>query len=456
VRALSTLFVLIVGLVGCEQGDDDSAAAADFDVTITLSDAIPTVATVRFEAADTVGDSAYVEFGPDTAYGLTAPAALDDDEVWTAVLVGMKPSMDYHLQPVVVTAGASLAAPDQLLSTGAAPTTLPDLEVTALDPDRATGGFFVMSLLSAPSAAVIVDEDGEYVWWHQEATEDFPVPRVRLSHDRQRVLYLGRAPHEELIHEHYIFEVSLDGASVDALEVPDAHHDFLELPDGTIAVISHDRREVLGEEVLGDRIVEYPSGGAPIDVWSVWDHLDFDPTHPVEQGTAWSHSNALDYDPVDEAYAISVRNHDTIFEIDRGTGEVLRAVGGALNDYELEPGDGEWFDKEHQFQFVSDDELLVFANGMDVVTGSRVLGYRLDDEAGTAENHWEYRAEFPLFCYTYGDVNRLESGNTLVTWSTAGQMEEVTPEGEIVWQLKAALGGGFGYTTRVESLYPDP
>lgn len=162
------------------------------------------------------------------------------------------------------------------------------------------------------------------------------------------------------------------------------------------------------------------------------------------------------YLPEDDTYAISVRNHDTIFEIDRATGDVLRAVGGVHNDYELDPADGEWFDKEHQFQFVSDDELLVFANGVDVVTGSRVLGYRLDDETMTAENHWEYRAEFPLFCYTYGDVNRLESGNTLVTWSTAGQMEEVTDAGEIVWQLKAALGGGFGYTTRVDSLYPAP
>jgi len=48
----------------------------------------------------------------------------------------------------------------------------------------------------------------------------------------------------------------------------------------------------------------------------------------------------------------------------------------------------------------------------------------------------------------------IRNGNLLVTWATAGQMEEITPEGELVWQPKAALGGGFGYTTHMDSLYP--
>jgi hypothetical protein len=444
-------------LAACEEtGDDDSASGTDFDITVAISEVIPTVATVAFTADAVEGETAYVEFGPDLGYGVRAPAVLTDEGVWEAVLVGMKSSMDYHFAPVIVSGGSEVVSSDQELTTGPVPPELPEINIAVFDEERATGGYFVMSLLSSPSAAVIVDEDGDYLWWHQAATENFPVPRVMLSHDRQRMMYLGRAIEGgDDEYEHYIYQVSLDGTDVDLLEVHDAHHDFLELPDGTVSVITHDPRDMDGDEVLGDKIVEYHPDGTQEDIWTVWDHMEFDPGMPVEDGTAFFHSNALDYDAEDDTYAISVRNHDTIFEIDRATGDVLRTVGGIQNDYVLDPPAGEWFDKEHQFQFVSDDELLVFANGVDVVTGSRVLGYRLDDGAGTAENHWEYRAEFPLFCYTYGDVNRMENGNTLVTWSTSGQMEEVTDDGEIVWQMKASLGGGFGYTTQLDSLYPE-
>ena len=452
---IALAMALCLGLVACEEeGDDDDSAptGAEFDVTVTLSELIPTVATVEFSTDAADGDEAYVEFGLDDGYGMRAPAAAVDGG-WQAVLIGMKPSMDYHFRPAVVAADGDVAGGDESLTTGPVHPDLPDLTIEALDEDRATGGFFVMSLLSTPSAAVIVDEDGEYVWWHQESTTDFPVPRVLLSHDRSKMLYLGRLADEEEDYEHYIFQVSLDGETVETRTVHDAHHDFTELPDGTFAVITHDRREVQGEEALGDRVVEYYTDGTEADIWSVWDHLDYDPEGPVDPGTAWSHSNALDYSAEEDVYYISVRNFDTIFGFERDTGDVFRTLGGVLSDYELAPEDGEWFDKEHQFQVIG-DEVLVFANGVDVVNGSRVLGYQLDDDAGVATNHWDYRAEFPLFCYTYGDVNRLSSGNVLVTWSTAGQMEEVTEDGEIVWQLKAALGGGFGYTTHMESLYP--
>ncbi|MFT5679626.1 MAG: hypothetical protein ACI8RZ_000530 [Myxococcota bacterium] len=46
----------------------------------------------------------------------------------------------------------------------------------------------------------------------------------------------------------------------------------------------------------------------------------------------------------------------------------------------------------------------------------------------------------------------MSSGNTRIVWRAQGQIDEVTPEGEIVWQLNASLGGGFGYVEWVDSL----
>ena len=52
-----------------------------------------------------------------------------------------------------------------------------------------------------------------------------------------------------------------------------------------------------------------------------------------------------------------------------------------------------------------------------------------------------------------GSVERLPNGNTLITFSSLGQIDEVTPEGELVWRLRAEMGSGFGYSSWRNNLY---
>jgi len=53
-----------------------------------------------------------------------------------------------------------------------------------------------------------------------------------------------------------------------------------------------------------------------------------------------------------------------------------------------------------------------------------------------------------------GDVRRFEDGNTLVTWSTAGQLEESNHDRDVLWRLNIdELGAGFAYVTWLESFY---
>ena len=65
---------------------------------------------------------------------------------------------------------------------------------------------------------------------------------------------------------------------------------------------------------------------------------------------------------------------------------------------------------------------------------------------GTAEEVWSYANE-GVFVYILGEAARLPSGNTLIVWSTAGQVQEVTPGGELVWSLDSEVGGAFGLLT---------
>ena len=64
----------------------------------------------------------------------------------------------------------------------------------------------------------------------------------------------------------------------------------------------------------------------------------------------------------------------------------------------------------------------------------------------TAQQIWTHVDDPPLFSIGFGDVTRLPSDHTLVTWSSAGQIDEVTEDGVLVWRMNAAMGAGFGYT----------
>ena len=55
-----------------------------------------------------------------------------------------------------------------------------------------------------------------------------------------------------------------------------------------------------------------------------------------------------------------------------------------------------------------------------------------------------------------GDVHRFDSGNTMVAFSTGGQLDEIDADGELVWRLNLDLGGAVGYVLAVDSLYPSP
>src|SRR5690606_27079964 len=69
----------------------------------------------------------------------------------------------------------------------------------------------------------------------------------------------------------------------------------------------------------------------------------------------------------------------------------------------------------------------------------------------TATLQWSYAPG--LQSIILGDVERLPNGNTLVTYSNAGLIHEVSPEGELVQSFKDTR---FGYTSFRTRLYGPP
>ncbi len=457
----TTLWIVLAALVACPgcptdppQDDDDSTAEVTvaFDAELTLSEHIPTVGKVHFSVDHTGVEQAYVEFGPDTDYGTRAPATGDDDAGFDATLLGMKPTTDYHYRSAVVIGGETHTSDDAVLTTGLADPDMPPVAVECLDPDRATGGFFVFSLVGNPAWSVIVDADGDPVWWYASVNETYLVSRALLAHDRESMLYLGTysGNPEDANTQRFVVRVSIDGSEVVSTQVVGAHHDMTELPDGTVAVIRGERDDCDVGDKVGAQIIELDADGNESLIWSVWDHFEC-VAEEAEVG-GWTHGNALDYAPDEDAYYLGMRNFHTIVKVDRSTGELLWAMGGPKSDFVDGEGSADLFVHQHQFD-VLDGSILVFDNGSEDAMVSRAVEYSFDESAMEVDPIWSHSTDPPLFVYSLGDANRLPSGNTLITWTTAGQLDEVTPEGELVWQAKTPLGAGIGYTTWLESLY---
>lgn len=436
---------LLLGLPGC--------AGLDVDATAEPSEAIPTVATISWEISDAGVTAARVAFALDDAEALRATARVDDDGWARAVLLGMKPLSSYTVTVEEEHGGDWLGGGALELQTGGLSSTLPGITMHDHDPARAAGGFLVTSLITRQGAGAILDADGDVVWAHQPDLdwEVVFVSRTRYTPGDDHVTYLARDrtvldDSDEL---RTLVRVSLDGAIEEHLDADDVHHDYLQLSDGGFAVLERDYREAEGETVKSDSLVEIAPDGTRTVVWSAWDHFAFDPDFEVESDGSWCHANAVDLDEEAGIYHVSLRNFGAIVEIDRDSGEQLRTIGGATSDYALDGGSTDLFAWQHQFE-VLDDGVLVFDNGTAEVRDSRAVEYALDD--GAAVPVWEFHAEPPLFTPALGDVQRLDSGNTLVSWSSSGQIDEVTPGGEVVWRLRTQMAAGFGFTRWLERL----
>jgi arylsulfate sulfotransferase len=441
------LALSLVLLAGC------TSSPGEMLVEAVVSEQIPTVVTVHGQVDLAEVEAAYVEVRADGDWQRT-PLQLDEDGEFEQILVGQKPDREYEIRGFAVAGDTTVTSETSTVVTGPVPPFLPHLETTTLDAALDPGGFVVTSLISFPSAAVILDADGEYVWWYRAENEEVPITRVRLSRDGRWMMVLVSelilTEDAGMMEDQPFLRVRMDGSEVVTTGVPGAHHDFLEHTDGTVAFIAHDVREIEYENIRGDRIIEVSPDDAIEEVWSVWDHMDYHEGQNQDPGTGWTHANALDYDEDDEAYYIGLRNYSCIHKVDRGIGEVLWTLGSPESDYRLADGGTHFFEHQHQFEIL-DGSILVMDNG-GTEAGSRAEEFSLDLSLAEALPVWNYQADPPVVTFALGDVQRLPAGETMVTWSTAGQIDLISAEDELIRQVNVGIGGTFGYAYWLETL----
>jgi hypothetical protein len=258
---------------------------------------------------------------------------------------------------------------------------------------------------------------------------------------------------------------NLDGTQMTDSKPYNGHHDALVLGDNIIS-LGFEHGVVLVDENLvdvgSDTITSTPIGGGSNDTstlfsfkdhyaapWRPCEHYDDDAYNMVGVRD-FTHTNSL-VNFEDHFYIMSL-HLDMVLKID-GT-DIVWQFGGDLSDYTLKNSDN-WFSHGH-FSQVLPEGLLVFDNGGHREPNtSRVVEYALDEQTMTAEAVWIYEQPEGLNVNILGDAHRMPNGNTLIAWSTLGELAEVTPDGEVVWRVGVGDGHSIVRASYIQDLY-DP
>ena len=255
--------------------------------------------------------------------------------------------------------------------------------------------------------------------------------------------------------------------------------------------VGFNESQMRDEYLVPDAVVEiepvYPNGGRIVWEWHVWDHLiqNSDQSKPSYGEPAahpelvdvacngratpafWNHMNSLDYNPALDQIVLSARGCNEIWIIDHST--TMKEAAGHTGGKQGKGGDliyrwgnpaaygrGTMSDKQlvqqHDAEWIPDGSpgaghMTIFNNGYDrgwssieeIVLPVDSAGHFLlapGKAYGPAKPVWHYEAKnrTDFFSSEISGAQRLPNGDTLICGGIVGNLFEITPTGEMVWQ----------------------
>ncbi len=411
------------------------------DITAEIVDEIVTVVRVTWTTA--------TETRGRVLFGDTAELGRQTDRTdWgtdhEVLLLGMPEQTEVHFQVVSETEdrARTATADTDTIETLTLPDYLPDLVATGTAPSW--DDVIVGPISGTVDYAVMIDNEGRIVWY-DEIPAGGQLIRTSLSWDRTEMLLFQAGPRGDLS-TGFAERIALDQSGSTTLATPGVDHDMIELPQGgyaAIVVVDPPDPKSAPENSLADAIWEFDLDGTTREIWNAWDDLG----EHARSNINWIHGNALDYDAASDTYTMSMKDFYALAQFDAQTGERLWMLGGAAEDFDYADGTLP-VPHHHQFHLV-EGGVVIFDNGDSVTGYSRAVELALDFDTMTAESIWSYRHDPDYRVTAKGDVHRFDDGNTQVIWSGEGEIQDVTPLGEVVWQLNAEPGS-FVFTEHAE------
>ena len=373
-------------------------------------------------------------------------------------LLGLKPDSIYTVQVTVKDADGSKQTLDPTLQavTDPLPDDFPVISVPVAKPGKMEPRFTLLDKFSrgrgspGTTYTIILDHEGEVVWYSTlgaSAMQQLPNGNLRYRSGRD------------------VIEIDMLGAEISTVNLAGTsgrlHHDLIGLEDGGFLSLGRQNIQVDGYPtsdtdpnaptqvalVRDEPVVEFGPDGSQRDIWLLTDLLDprrigYGSLIVNDDGSFdWAHDNAVIHDARDDSIIVSIRHQDAVVKFSRQTGELQWILGPHANwsaefqPYLLQPlGERfEWQFHQHAPMWTDKGTLILHDNGNhraspfdgttptpDMRNYSRAVEYKIDEEAMTVRQVWEYGSNVPEVVYSRsrGDADWLETtGNALITYS---------------------------------------
>lgn len=424
-------------------GGDMGGAGGSCSFTIIedgVSTAIGSVGIVKWSASEAVND-AVIEFDLADGSGVTLTAPVDLEEPdYRTLLLGMKAGREYVYR-IKINSGACVSD-DYPIETDPAPNSVPIVNatngdagefgfiVTSAGLGNAGGGFgggFAGGGGGGSSSVYIFDTDGDIVWW-----TDAPgsCSRARMDYEGKNLWMTALNYPSNGTGTGEMRYVSMDGLEGEnnVQGLADNHHDFTVAPGGIVTAILWS-----GGNSDNSIVERSPDGSINTIVESVGSTL--------YQCVQECHGNSITYHPDSDTYVLSDRNPNLYVNFDR-SGTLLWQAGG--NNPRGTHYAGSW-SVNHGHQLLDNGNLLIFNNGQG--QSSPVIELALSGSSATEV--WSYATDGST---VLGDVQRLENGNTVITYSNRGRIVEVANDSVVREYSTDSLG----YSMFRSTLYGPP
>jgi hypothetical protein len=445
--------LLVVLLTGCPTGpaDDDDDVVDPTEVQVSdvqwrVHDDMGSILVVSWQqlaAADT-----WLEFSFDEGEWSTSPPISTAAGAAEQLLLGVPYGTDVTFRVVNEFGSGPLATEDHAAATGELPANFPTLEVLVADAARyePTGRYLLGSVnrdeggwVPGDYWAFVIDRQGRVVWSRLTPDRNFTI-YLRVSADGDDILldeatfwseFDGGAASR-------VYRLKIDGSVVVEYETPGLHHAYTDLPDGSL---------VWGSAVgFDEHLVKLNSDGSSEILWVCSEYLteiDFE---------VWCQSNTLTWVEATDTFLVSFYTMHSILELDHATGDVVHSWGQLPGSWGFDPpGSQFWF--QHGCSYTDSGTLMTSSHRSEDDYTGVVREYEIDEDEGLLREVWSFGTDGDIVLDKAGEAHRLANGNTLHNYGSAGRLLEVTPDGEVVWDVTWNGEHLLGRTVLVGDLY---
>jgi hypothetical protein len=408
-------------------------------------------ATVIVDVRD--ADSVAVRFHLTDEISLSdsvTPDVRSSADAATIPVLGLLPSRRYSLRAVAYSDGGKTIGDEMLITTDTLPSDLPKYKASGEDP---SAGYIVFA---AGLYGIVIDNTGRVVWYHR-----FPYGAGLSFMAEPNGRYVAKptnavsAPNDPWVEIDILGNVTRSlGCAQNLASRP---HDLIGQTDGSYWLMCDEMRTmdlasvggVAAARVTGTMVQHLSSGGAVIFQWSAFDHFDITDGEPNDRKGAtvnWTHGNAIDLD-TDGNLLVSFRNLNEITKIDAVSGAVIWRMGGRRNQFSFFDSPSAPFAGQHSVRVSGIGEIAILDN-VGMAGESRAKRFIINVPAHTAQLAGLYTASPGAVTLIGGSVQPTERRRTLVSFGTAGRVEEYDANGKVVWRID----GNAGYVFRAERI----